>query len=168
MFSFGAALPGTLRIRPEVDLNIGRYRGSLCALAISNPRSQVSGKAFQGSGEFCEHADSMRQRPRWFRVLAGRLDQHGKARMALHQSGNVGVRWHRPARSPSQWPGTARSSTTPQVFLRMETDRRFVLRDCPLALAWRERRMRRFERSWSSSSFFQQLRGSLNEQPRLR
>ncbi len=26
-----------------------------------------------------------------FRVLAGHLDQHGKARMALHQSGNVGV-----------------------------------------------------------------------------
>ena len=87
-----------------------------------------------------------------FRVFAGHLDQHGKARMALHQSRNIGVL------------GTGQQIPFPvagnrSVFYlpglsRMETASTICPRDCPLALAWRERRMRRFERSWSSSSFF--------------
>jgi hypothetical protein len=41
------------------------------------------------------------------------------------------------------------------VFSRMEMASTICPRDCPLALAWRERRMRRFDRKWSISSLRQ-------------
>jgi hypothetical protein len=63
----------------------------------------------------------------------------------------VGFSWHRPA-DPLPSGREPLGFLPPQVF-RVETASTICPRDCPLALAWRERRMRRFERSWSSSSF---------------
>src|SRR5215468_1670709 len=90
-----------------------------------------------------------------FRFFARHFDQQDKTGMAFHQCRNIAV-----------------LSTTQQIALPMARNRSIFrlggsfadgdsvddLPPCMSVFEWRERRMRRFDRKWSISSFFNTLR----------
>src|SRR5262249_58419217 len=101
-----AALPRTAWIA-EIDLHVG---GDGEVLVVSHLLASIPGqRAAQLLGQFAHVFTERRYYSR--RVLARDFEKHHKARMALDQRRDV-VLFAPERRSPSQWPGTARSSAS--------------------------------------------------------
>src|SRR5215472_11436435 len=90
-----------------------------------------------------------------FRFFAGHLDQHEETGMPLYQGRDIAVLG---ADQQISFPMAANRSVS--GLRRSFADGDSIHDLC--SLQWRERRMRRFERRWSMSSFFNTPRAWMN------
>src|SRR6185436_3550765 len=139
--SVGIFVRAALPVRPRVtkiDLDLG---GQCQALMIGKLFASVPGqRPVKFTGQSLRSFDQRRDDA--FSILVRDLDQHHVARMTLHKRCDIAVPGSAD-QSPSQWPGTARSSIEAGLSLM---DTAFFIWPSPFRfrLACLERRIVRF------------------------